>query len=237
MRDSASTIASWLGTNVVHNERRDYDEPTARYALRHTRLLPRDIVVLGNEFCSRMVTRAGTPRKLTHQEIRNIVHRCAVVFGREQLAICANQITADMMHEGAALHEIAELYTGSDPSFHGAQIYLASMRDKLSGLIRSLGRDCFDRDEFLRLREYGRELFSWHTDPMAVLWQNGLLGIVPDTLTDGRAIFYSASAHHELWIEDAAPRYAFHPCLVDTLTLRSEGPGSLPVTPVAFDEI
>lgn len=232
-----TSIAGWLGRATIFNKKRGIHEPTAAYVLRHTRLLPRDVVVLGNEFCNRTQRSGMRLADLSDANIRQVVHKCADLFGREQLAICANQITADMMHEGAALQEIAELYTGSDPSFLGAQVYLDTMQKRLSDLIQSVGRDRFDREAFLGLRERGIEVYGGTADPLAVMWQNGLLGIIPEELSDGRAVFYSASAHHQLWIDDVAPLYAFHPCLIDTLKLQSDGPGSVPVVPVAFDEI
>lgn len=237
LRPRGDSVAAWLGTDYVHNERRDIDEPTLDYVLRHTRLLPRDIVNLGNVLCQRMQRRSAIAKRLTDKEIRAAVHYCAALFGREQLEICANQISADMMHEGAALQQISEIYTNTDPTFTGADTYQESVREKLSRFLQGIGRDRFDRETFARSREEGRRLFDGYTDVMAVLWQNGLLGLIPEKLEDGRAIFYSAAGHHELWIEDAAPQYAFHPCLIDALNLKSDGPGSLPVCPVAYDEI
>ncbi len=231
------TLSGWLGTDRVYNERRRLEESTLSYVLRHTRLLPRDVVNLGNEMCQQMRTRTGSVKALTHQDIRSAVNRCATMFGREQLEICANQISADMMHEGAALQQISEIYTSTDPTFTGSDVYQTSVRQQLSRFLQSLGHDRIDRETFLRTREEGRRLFDGHTDVMAVLWQNGLLGMIPAGLSDGRAVFYSAAAHHDLWIDDAAPAYAFHPCLIDALSLSSDGPGSLPVTPVASEEI
>ncbi|HEX8743351.1 MAG TPA: hypothetical protein VF712_09460 [Thermoleophilaceae bacterium] len=233
-----STVGTWLGVTGIYNERRRVTESPARYLLRHTRLLPRDIVVLGNQLCERMRTRDGSVRPLTDTEIRQVVHHCARVFGREQLAICANQIAADMMHEGAALQEISDIYTASDSSFTGADVYQEDVRSKLEKFICSIGRDRFSRETFSRASEQGSELFDGHTDVMAVLWQNGLLGQVPAELKDdGRAIFYSAASHHELRIDDAAGTYALHPCLIDALDLKSEGAGSNPIVPVSSYEI
>jgi hypothetical protein len=237
LTDQRPTVDGWLGTAHVQNERRRLAEPTSDYVLRHTRLLPRDVVTLGNELCKRMRTRSGGVTRLSDTDIRGAVHTCARLFGREQLEICANQISSDMMHEGAALQRISEIYTNTDPTFTGSDVYQESVRVQLGQFLQSIGRDRFDREAFLRVREQGRDLFDGHTDVMAVLWQNGLLGMIPSGRTDGRAVFYSAAAHHDLWIEDAAPRYAFHPCLIDALALQSDGPGSLPVTPVALDEI
>jgi hypothetical protein len=231
------TIDGWLGISSVYNTRRQTTEPAAAYILRHTRLLPRDVVVVGNRLCERMRMRDGVVRPLDDRDVRQVVHECARVFGREQLEICGNQIAADMMHEGAALHEISEIYTSSDPTFTGAKLYQDNLRTKLAAFIKSIGVDRFDRERFARAQEESNELFGGHSDVLAVLWQNGLLGQIPEGRDDGRAVFYSAASHHELRIDDAAEYYAFHPCLIDELRLRSGGPGSAPIVPVGYDEI
>ena len=97
------TVAGWLGRNVVRNVDRDVDESVEDYLVRHTRLIPRDVVVLGNALCDRMLRGGTSGRRLTDQEIRDEVRHAARVFGREQLAIVANHIASDLMHAGAAL--------------------------------------------------------------------------------------------------------------------------------------
>jgi len=47
-KDEAPTIEHWLGCSFIENRGRRIREPIMQYLLRHTRLLPRDIVILGN---------------------------------------------------------------------------------------------------------------------------------------------------------------------------------------------
>lgn len=237
LRGEDPSVNGWLGVDEIRNEKRRMVESPTSYLLRHTRLLPRDIVVLGNALSKRMRQRDGSVRGLTDSEIRQVVHDCARVFGREQLEISANQIAADLMHEGAALQEISEIYTHADKTFTGSDVYQDSVRSLLSEFIRSIGQDRFSREQFARAREQSTEKFGAETDVLAVLWQNGLLGQIPAGRSDGRAIFYSASSHYELRIDDAAGNYALHPCLIDALGIASDGPGSPPIVPVAYDEV
>jgi hypothetical protein len=237
--DAEPTVAGWLGVDEILNTRRSVVEATEDYLLRHTRLLPRDIVVLGNELCRAMRTPEGT-KPLSGADVRRVVSDVAHVLGREQLEVCANQIAADLMHEGAALQEISEIYTNSDPTFTGADVYQDGIRDELEGLLKRIGRDHFDQTRFAAARQESLELFGGngrYTDVMAVLWQNGLLGTVSPGLDGGRAFFYSAAAHHHLRVEDQSESYVLHPCLIDAVGLVSDGAGSHPITPVAYGDI
>lgn len=239
LRDGDPTVAGWLGVDEVLNKRRGVVETTDDYLLRHTRLLPRDIVVLGNALCRRMRKLDGI-RALDGGDVRSVVHETAYVFGREQLEICANQIAADLMHEGAALQEISDLYTNSDPTFTGSDVYQQGIRAELETFLQQIGRDKFDRTRFVKARSEALNLFHGngrYTDVMAVLWQNGLLGTIPANMEAGKAFFYSAAAHHALRVEEESEFYALHPCLIDAVGLSSDGEGSDPITPIAHSEV
>ena len=231
------TVAGWLGRNVVRNVDRDVDESVEDYLVRHTRLIPRDVVVLGNALCDRMLRGGTSGRRLTDQEIRDEVRHAARVFGREQLAIVANHIASDLMHAGAALQDISELYTGADPTFTAAQTYHASIRSILLDELRKIQTDRLTPLRFDNARtaldNVVSERLGGQVDVMAILWRNGLIGYAADDSSpDGHAVFYSASQHHDLEIRSDARDYFFHPCLTDYAGLRSQGPGSAPVVPV-----
>ncbi len=49
-------VQAWLGSTWIHNESRGVDEELFHYLLRHTRLIPRDLVSLGNSL-SQLVLR------------------------------------------------------------------------------------------------------------------------------------------------------------------------------------
>ena len=231
------SVESWLGREEIVDGVRGSREPVQDYLLRHTRLLPRDVVSLGNGLCQKMRSRKGELRQLSDLEIRSVVQQHASLFGREQLEICANQISADMMPEHAALQGISEIYTGADPTFTGADTYRESIRQELTRFIRGIGRDRFDRAAFVRFRDDARRQFENQTDVMTVLWQSGLLGILPAGLKDGRAIFYSAAARHDLRIDDSAPAYAFHPTLIEGLSLATEPRGAPQIRPARADDL
>src|ERR1044072_7135550 len=88
-------IEHWLGHRFIENRGRQIREPMMQYLLRHTRLLPRDIVILGNKL-SELVSQArhNGQTEVPQEAIRQCVCEVARSFGNEQLAICANHIAS-----------------------------------------------------------------------------------------------------------------------------------------------
>ena len=52
--DSERTIDNWIGYEEIENKHYKIFEPVEQYLMRHTRLLPRDIVLVGNKICEKM---------------------------------------------------------------------------------------------------------------------------------------------------------------------------------------
>src|SRR5262249_37888835 len=67
-------IHHWLGPSFIENRGRQIREPIMQYLLRHTRLLPRDIVILGNKL-SELVNQAkhGGQGEVPQEAIRQCV--------------------------------------------------------------------------------------------------------------------------------------------------------------------
>src|SRR5260370_42149718 len=113
--DGAATIRDWLGINGEWPGP-DGDGTIEDYLLSHTRLIPRDIISLGNELSEAVLRqkqagRDGVPTAVLHE----VIGRCAKRFGDSQLAQCANQISSDLMPKNASLHNYSQLV----PSTHG----------------------------------------------------------------------------------------------------------------------
>src|SRR5712691_4924197 len=84
------TVAGWLGLNTIANPKRNVQEPGLQYLLRHTRLLPRDVVIVGNRICASIERMQPACAGELEPEIRKQVHEVASLLGREQFRICAN---------------------------------------------------------------------------------------------------------------------------------------------------
>ncbi len=210
---------TWLGWETIENTYYNINEPIKQYIMRHTRLLPRDIVILGNSLCQKFQEKKG---QLTQEDIRDVVSRYAASFGNEQLMICANQIASDSMPAHAQQHNYSDFYTGNKE-------YSKTKKDDLVNLIKSIGKDKFSLQELEAAIVLSKKLFGEKNDPFSVLWQNGLLGYLLNNNRESKYVFYSEEKMDEFNLPLNQRKYVFHPCMVDAVCLK--GTGKKPVIP------
>ena len=212
--DHASPVEAWLGTPVVNNEVRGVHEKVTDYLLRHTRLIPRDIVSLGNAICGEIVRQkaAGRP-ELSQADLRRVVARSSKRFGDSQLAQSSNQIAADTMPRDAARHGYSEVYTSTVE-------YLVEIDQQVREIIRSVGYDRCTREDLERMQLQAEKAFDDTTNFPSVLWQSGLLGYVEK---DGEAHFYSQADMDQFDIPMDVDDYVFHPSMIDSVRIRGIG--------------
>ncbi|MDY7103060.1 MAG: hypothetical protein S0880_17910 [Actinomycetota bacterium] len=208
------TIQDWLGAEWLHNVERGEIEEITDYLLRHTRLIPRDIVSLGNDLCNEVLVHKRRERADVPEEaIRRVVSQAACRFGNAQLRQCANQVSADTMPERAADHGYSHVYTTENG-------YSAGVERDIRDLIRMIGVDRFDNATLHVLRFCANERFNNATDLPSVLWQNGLLGY-----EDGEGVrFYSLSDLGDFTLPDDVESYVFHPIVIDSARIKGLGP-------------
>ena len=212
-------VTSWLGIRNIHNDIRDIDEPIEQYLLRHTRLLPRDIIVLGNSLCEEIIKFKTFEKEHTIEDIiRDTVSKMANTFGNEQLKICSNQIASNQTPKDAALHEYSEFYTANEE-------YTSGITEDLKKLIRHIGKDLFSRSELKDAREQAHKLFGEDVHPFSVLWQNGLIGYLESgaSAKKDKINFYSEASMHDFRIPFEKDNYVFHSCLIDSAGIEAIG--------------
>jgi hypothetical protein len=203
----APTIRDWLGVNGDWPGP-DGDGTIEDYLLSHTRLIPRDIISLGNELNEEVLRQKQAGHEsLPPAALQGVVQRCAKRFGDSQLAQCANQISSDLMPENAALHNYSELFTST-------QAYISGVQEEVRSFVRMIGVDQFPRADLEALQEMADLHFDKATDLASVLWQNGLLGYIDET---GRHRFYSMGDVEEFHFPPEVGTYVLHPCLVYTV--------------------
>ncbi len=201
------TIGDWLGVNG-HWPGPDGDETIEDYLLNHTRLIPRDIISLGNELNEEVLRQKQAGHEgLPPAALQRVVQRCAKRFGDSQLAQCANQISSDLMPKNAALHDYSELFTST-------QAYISGVQEDVRSFVRLIGADRFSRADLVALQEVADLHFEKATDLASVLWQNGLLGYVDE---NGARRFYSIGDIEEFHFPPEVGTYVLHPCLVHTV--------------------
>jgi Protein tyrosine and serine/threonine kinase len=201
------TIRDWLGVNGQWPGP-DGDETIEDYLLDHTRLIPRDIISLGNELNEEVLRQKQAGHDgLPPAALQGVVQRCAKRFGDSQLAQCANQISSDLMPQNAALHNYSELFTST-------QAYISGVQEEVRSFVRMIGVDRFPRVDLVALQEMADLHFEKATDLASVLWQNGLLGYMDES---GRRRFYSMGDVEEFHFPPDVGTYVLHPCLVYTV--------------------
>jgi class 3 adenylate cyclase len=220
MRHPASgvpTIGDWLGVNGDWPGP-DGDTTIEEYLLSHTRLIPRDIISLGNELNEEVLRQKHAGRDgLPPTVLQGVVQRCAKRFGDSQLAQCANQISSDLMPKNAALHDYSELFTST-------QAYISGVEDDLRSFVGMIGVDRFPRADLEALQEVADLHFEKATNLASVLWQNGLLGYIDET---GQRRFYSLGDVEEFHLPPHVATYVLHPCLAHAVGgIKRVRPGS-----------
>jgi hypothetical protein len=197
------TISDWLGIDGDWPGPRG-DETIEDYLLSHTRLIPRDIISLGNELSEEVLRHKHAGHtSLSPVAVQAVVQRCAKRFGDSQLAQCANQISSDLMPKNAALQEYSELFTST-------QGYISGVQEEVRSFVRMIGVDQFSRADLETLQEMADLHFENTTNLASVLWQNGLLGFVDES---GRRRFYSMGDIEQFHLPPDARTYTLHPCL------------------------
>jgi hypothetical protein len=216
MKPSADTaIERWLGEATIHNERRGQDEAVKRYLLRHTRLIPRDVVVLGNRLCDLIDrTKDADQPFLSDGEIRDVVHQAARSFGNEELCVIANHLTAEAVPVGAVEGGFSEGWTGDA---EGGEAYPLVIAERLAEMLELLQHDRFSKSDLDELAIELDDLIDTRADVLDVLWQHGLLGYVDGELETGSVIFYSAAREDRLKLPRNRRAYALHPIMIDTI--------------------
>jgi protein tyrosine kinase len=198
------TIRDWLGISDQWPGS-DGDGTIEDYLLGHTRLIPRDIISLGNELSEEVLRQKQAGHEgLPPAALQGVVQRCAKRFGDSQLAQCANQISSDLMPGGAALYDYSELFTST-------QAYISGVQEDVRSFVRMIGVDRFSRADLLALQEVADLHFEKATDLASVLWQNGLLGYVDEI---GQRRFYSMGDVEQFHFPPEVATYVLHPCLV-----------------------
>ena len=201
------TIGDWLGVNG-HWPGPDGDGTIEDYLLSHTRLIPRDIISLGNELNEEVLRQKQAGHEgLPPAALAGVVQRCAKRFGDSQLAQCANQISSDLMPENAALHNYSELFTST-------QAYISGVQEDVRSFVRMIGVDRFSRGDLVTLQEVADLHFEKATNLASVLWQNGLLGYIDES---GRRRFYSMGDVEQFHFPPDVDTYVLHPCLAHTV--------------------
>jgi hypothetical protein len=219
MNPSDRSVEGWLGITKITNARRQTTETIESYLLRHTRLIPRDIVVLGNQLSDEVISlKAGGTTAVPEAVAREIVHSVAEAFALEQLNICANEIAVDMMPADAARRGYDYLFTGEGiERFSGGASMHNKLARELAELLGTVKTDRFSRQRLRSLEQRFRDKFGDEIDTITILWQNGLLGYIDGPRESGRAVFYDGVLEKSPLLPAGHQGYVLRPILIDAI--------------------
>lgn len=220
LRPDRPGVEGWLGRSTIVNRARGMEETLEDYLLRHTRLIPRDIVELGNSLCAEVAkAKAQGATQVSEETLRRRVGSIARGFASEQIRVCANQIASDDIPERGGQTGAADFYIGTDE-------YASHRARELVELLGHVGGDRFDRDTCLRLGQEGSELLG-HPHLLDVLWHNGVLGLDSTEPDADHSDFYSATDADLFHLPLDKPSYVLHPSIAHLVHM--EHRGRLPV--------
>lgn len=227
-------LERWLGFRCISNAGLDPGRSAERellkdYLLRHTRLIPRDIVQLGNLLCN-LIDRASDDGRggVTEADMHRSVRRVARDAGREELLIVANRLTTAAMPRGSAEWDIDGVYaTDISDTQHDQHTWQHDVRSKLIHLLKQMREDRITRKRLEAFVNEGSYLFN-NVDIVSILWQHGLLGYVEGPRKTAPAVFYAATGEDPMYLpigEHGA--YALHPILIDAVGPPLRGVGKI----------
>ena len=227
--DTADPVSAWLGFSQIQNAVRNTEEDITDYLIRHCRMLPRDVVVLGNVIAAEMKKRVGIAGKHFGQNsLRKAVAEVSRMFGRESITICINELmssfdyfyelTRDHINsETVTLGELRRVFDGRVKSFFDRiRCETFDFSDLKSSLIDSgLARN---QDFYPHAESYYR--FD------NILWRHGLLAYQEREGVKLRWKYNWRVKADGDQVPSFGNRLGIHPCLIDRFNLQvcSDGP-------------
>lgn len=207
-------ISDWLGISMVQNVYRNISEPVMQYILRHTRLLPRDVIIVGNVLATirkYVYDMSEFGSEEVQKFVRGSIADCAKIFGSELLEICANQIISQIKAENYN----ARIYS-SDIE------YEVSVSQKLKEIICQLQHDKFSWKKLCDLQANFDTIFGKKIKILDILWQNGAIGYLETGASrEQREIFFDIQ-YPEFKIPQNKTKYILRSCLIDACDIEQE---------------
>ena len=214
-------IYNWLGINEIHNNQRNIDESIVQYILRHTRLLPRDIVIVGNSLAELKAMKINSADFDICKVIRRKIAECAKTFGNELLQICANQINNNEMPKGAANREYSEVYTS-------IKEYKESTSQFMKEILLKINSDKLSWNQIEGLQKEAKEILGEKSKMFDVLWQNGGIGYIDKGPNGAVEVFFN-ERYPEFLLPKRKEVYILRSCLIDAVGIQNSNWDKQPV--------
>ena len=207
------TIENWLGLDNIHNEYRNIDEPILQYVLRHTRLLPRDIVNIGNSLAELKLMKYKNPTLNTNNIIRKKVADYAKEFGNELINICASQIVNNLVHNNVKGQDKESKETTSR---------------RIKEILYKINPDNLSWNCIELLEKEADNLLGSNCRMFDVLWQNGGIGYINEGPNGKVEVFFNQKSPEFRLPKQEKSCYILRSCLIDAVGIHNEKWGPFP---------
>lgn len=167
--NNGKNVSSWLSITNIENEYSKIEDISS-FIIRHTRMVPRDVIIVCNELAKLHAELTVNHNTNIPDKIKEIVYRYSKLFGEELLTICAKNIAANEMPNGAGQNDYSDGFTAN-------QYYHESKYLKLKKLLfKHIQTNEFGMEVIENLEKSGEEVFGNSSYIVDVLWQNGVIG-------------------------------------------------------------
>lgn len=200
------SIRSLLGRENVWNDERDMHEPVEQYLIRHTKLSPRDVILLGNSILLAARRENLKPRELSDESLRRTVSLASRLAATEALAQVANQVVTNALPWNSSKYNYTESVTTEYDS--------DGLVREICSVLLLLETELFDRAVADRLSAEADKRFGSGSQLLDVLWQHRLIGV----LKDGYASFYDGVEDGRFTLPIGPFLYILHSILLDVLS-------------------
>lgn len=202
----ARTPQAFFGRQLIWNEARQINEPIEQYLLRHTRLNPRDVIIMGNSVAE-LAARGKGISAVSDAKLRQRISQTASRLAHQAISQAANHILTDVMPWTASRQEFVEPYLTVD-EYQAGEL----TREVLSILNRA-ETERFDYRRLTELEAEAERRFGVGAHLADVLWQNRLLGYCEGST----AHFYKGASDVEITVPRDASAYVLNPIVLDLL--------------------
>ena len=217
-----NVISEWLGFSEIKNIRRGIAEKVDDYIIRHTRYLPRDIVIIGNAIHKDMESCRKLGEKFTEGRLRRVIERCSKLFAHESIESSLNEMLVTQ-------HTVNEYARMLDVDSSAIEYMKDNLRIQISEFISGIGKQVFSEKEMLEsMSKINISVDSSESSINRyrienVFWRNGLIAYLDDRNSHKKWIYNWHTIAESEHLISGAPKYGFHPSIADRYGLRLEG--------------
>jgi hypothetical protein len=209
------TVESFFGLEHVNLKRNNgFIEKPGSYILRHTMLMPRDIINVGNIFCEkRQLNRTLDDEMLLKEAVKYVARQIA----KEQTVIASILIINKWIYNGVIEDENFDFFIN--------ETMIQTVNTELCKLIKKVGKDRFT-NKLLKNVESKLNAFKMDASdkPFNALFLAGLLGYIDkDSDKGSREVFFSESRSTLFNLPELKKDYVFHSSLIDYLEIKPIG--------------